>query len=189
MTATHVFATLIWRRLDRPGHDAFRVRHDGERGRLEGCAIFRDESGLTSRLSYEVVCDARWHTRSAHIEGWVGDEDVCWSILHDTQQGWQFNGTLVPSVTHCIDVDLGFTPATNLLPLRRLRLAPGQQGEVPAAWFDPSTRRLQPLPQSYRRLDASRYHYRAPTVGFEAELQVGAEGLVHDYPGLWRAEP
>ncbi|WP_295548316.1 putative glycolipid-binding domain-containing protein [uncultured Pseudacidovorax sp.] len=182
-------ATLIWRRLDLPGHDACRVRHDGERGRIEGCAVFRDGGGGSARLSYEVVCDARWHTQSARVEGWLSDEYVQLSIYHDARQGWHFNGTPVPSVAHCIDIDLGFTPATNLLPVRRLRLAPGEQAEVPAAWLDPSTLRLQALPQRYRRLDASRYHYWAPTLGFEAELRVGPEGVVHDYPGLWQAEP
>ncbi|WP_295542212.1 putative glycolipid-binding domain-containing protein [uncultured Pseudacidovorax sp.] len=181
-------ATLLWRRLDQPGHDACRVSlHDAEY-RIEGCAVFRHTDGRAAQLSYRVLCDTRWQTRAATVRGWLGDASVHLSILHDARQGWLFDDVPVPSVAHCIDVDLGFTPATNLLPLRRLNLAPGQEAEVPAAWFDPSTGILQPLPQTYCRLDGSRYRYEAPTLGFEAELRVGAEGLVHDYPGLWRAE-
>jgi len=35
--------------------------------------------------------------------------------------GWRLNGILKKSVAGCIDVDLGFTPATNLIPSVVLR--------------------------------------------------------------------
>ena len=40
-----------------------------------------------------------------------------------------------PAVSGCIDVALGFTPATNLLSIRRLALAVGARAEVTVAWF------------------------------------------------------
>ncbi len=66
-------------------------------------------------------------------------------------------------MTGCIDIDLGFTPATNVLPIRRLDLAPGQDGRVRSAWLSWPERRLQPLEQGYRRIGASTYAYVSPS--------------------------
>jgi uncharacterized protein len=35
---------------------------------------------------------------------------------------WELNGTDQPEAADCIDVDLNFTPATNLIAIRRLAL-------------------------------------------------------------------
>ena len=34
---------------------------------------------------------------------------------------WKLNDVPVPELAHCVDLDLGFTPATNLMQLRRLQ--------------------------------------------------------------------
>jgi uncharacterized protein len=39
------------------------------------------------------------------------------------------------SVADCVDVDLGFTPATNLIVLRGLSLKIGQRAQAPAAYL------------------------------------------------------
>jgi hypothetical protein len=46
-------------------------------------------------------------------------------------------------------MDLGFTPATNLLQLRRPALEPGQAAAAPAAWLDVSAGTLEELTQRY----------------------------------------
>src|SRR5690606_5431759 len=101
---------------------------------------------------------------------------------------WSLNGEPCPSVAGCIDIDLGFTPATNLLPIRRLALAVGQQAEVRAAWLPFPALALEPLPQLYRRQAEHTYHYESNGGSFVRTLEVDDVGLVVRYPGLWEKE-
>lgn len=86
------------------------------------------------------------------------------------------------------DLDLGFTPVTNLLPIRRLNLAVGHAADAPAAWFNVSTGTLGLLLQRYERRSEATYWYEAPSVGYAALLEGAPTGLVHHYPALWEAE-
>lgn len=80
---------------------------------------------------------------------------------------------------------MGFTPATNLLVLRRLDLSRGGAADAPAAWLDVRDGTLVRLPQCYARRTATAYRYEAPTVGYAADLAVSDAGFVTRYPGLW----
>ena len=86
-----------------------------------------------------------------------------------------------------MDIDLGFTPATNTVAVRRSCLAPGASVENTAAWFDESDWTLKPLRQTYHRVTEDRYEYESPANGFKATLLLDGAGLVRDYPSLWTA--
>ncbi|MCY1380818.1 putative glycolipid-binding protein [compost metagenome] len=91
-------------------------------------------------------------------------------------------------MSHCVDLDLGFTPATNLLQLRRLNLAPGESADAPAAWVDIEDGGLSELMQRYERRGEGTYAYEAKRFDYAEVLGVTADGFVSDYPRLWRAE-
>src|SRR3954463_2054699 len=124
--------SILWRRLDLPGHDAVSLRQTAGGAELRGMAVFQDEEGPTA-LRYSVGCDSGWRSTEATVEGWCGDQAVAVRIRRDSDGTWTLNGMPCPSVAGCIDLDLSFTPATNLLPLRRLDLAVNQAAEVRAA--------------------------------------------------------
>ncbi len=84
----------------------------------------------------------------------------------------------------CIDVDLGITPSTNTLPIRRLNLQVGESADVTAAWVRFPELTVEPLAQRYTRLDERRYRYES-TTGFSAELEVDELGLVVRYGDIW----
>jgi len=90
-----------------------------------------------------------------------------------------------PELEDCADVDLGFTPATNTLPIRRLRLEVGEETEVTAVWLRWPELRVERAVQRYARLAKDRYRFSQED--FRAELVVDDQGLVVDYEGLWRA--
>ena len=94
------------------------------------------------------------------------------------------NGEHVPPVEGCIDVDLNFSPSTNLLPIRRLNLGIGDEATVRAAWLRFPTFTLEPLDQSYSRIAENRYQYKSAS--FTAEITVNEAGLVLEY-GVWKA--
>ena len=180
--------TILWRRLDTPGHDACRVEQGAEGWRLQGVANFRHESG-PAYLAYEVDCDAGWVTREGLVHGWVGALSVDLWVKRTPDGAWTLNDQVVPGLDGCLDLDLGFTPATNLAQLRRVALRVGQAADVPVAWLDVPAGTLDRLHQRYERRSAELYWYEAPRFGYSAFLRVNAVGFAVEYPELWEAEP
>jgi uncharacterized protein len=179
--------SILWRRLDQPGHESGRLFLQRSRGHLTGTAVFAHHQ-QPCRLDYLVVCDARWRTVTAKVAGWVGSEPVEIELAVDSARRWRLNGQECPAVAGCLDVDFQFSPATNLLPLRRLALAIGQEVEVQAAWLRFPSFTLEPLVQLYRRLDVATYRYESAGGRFVTELQVNAAGFVTSYPNFWQME-
>jgi hypothetical protein len=183
--------SILWRRLDVPGHEACRLARMGDGWRLEGSAVFL-ENGAVTRLDYSAHCDAAWISRGGIVRGWIGDKRVEYALGRNAGGRWTINGALAPEAADHPDLDFGFTPSTNLFAIRRLALSPGEAGASPAAWLDFEKGTLGFLPQKYRRLtDAhgrTRYAYEAHTAGYEDELGVSAEGFILRYPELWEAE-
>ena len=179
---------VLWRRLDVPGHDSARLFAEGAQWHLHGTAVFAHE-GQPCRLDYRVTCDAAWRTRSARVAGWAGARRVGVDLAVDHEQRWRMNGADCPNVTGCVDVDLAFTPATNLLPIRRLALAVGDDAPVRAAWLRFPALDLQPLDQRYARTDEQRWRYESRGGAFTAQLDVDAQGFVTRYADIWTTEP
>ncbi len=181
-------ASILWRRLDIPGHDACRLDHSSSGWLLEGTAVFRHERGV-ARLAYQVECDLAWRTQRGHVEGWIGADPIGFRIARTNVGVWTLNGAVLRGVENCADMDFGFTPATNLLPIRRLALNEGQAADAPAAWLNLPVGTLELLPQRYERRTESMYWYEAPSVEYAALLEVTPIGFIRRYPGLWEAEP
>ena len=97
-------------------------------------------------------------------------------------------GASSSTLDRCDDVDLAFSPATNLLPIRRLALAVGATATVRAAWVRVPELTVEVLEQVYTRLGPERYRYESADGAFQRELVVDATGFVLEYPGLWHAE-
>lgn len=182
-----VIGSILWRRLDLPGHDACRLEQNDNGWALHGMAIFR-QGGVPAGLDYHVACDPEWRTRQGRVRGWLGEQSVEFDIARTTKGTWTLDGTTVPGLETCVDLDLGFTPATNVLPLRRLDLGEGLAADAPAAWLDVMTGKLETLPQCYERRAEDAYWYEAPSVGYAALLEVSPSGFIRNYPGLWEVE-
>lgn len=179
--------SILWRRLDQPGHEAGRLYFRDSYWHLSGTAVFAHDQ-QPCRLDYLVACDAGWQTRSGRVAGWVGAQPVAIELTVDSARRWWLNGTECPVVASCIDLDLNFSPSTNLLPIRRLDLAIGAAAEVRAAWLRFPSFALEPLDQVYRRIDNTTYRYESAGGRFVADLQVNATGFVTEYPNLWQIE-
>jgi hypothetical protein len=179
--------SILWRRLDQPGHESALLDFQNPCWHLRGTAVFA-YGEQPCRLDYLVVAGAAWQTMSARVSGWVGERSIEIEISSDAARRWRLNGIEVPEVEGCIDVDLGFSPSTNLLPIRRLDLAVGQEANVTAAWLGFQGFSLEPLDQVYRHTDAGVYRYESAGGSFTAELTVNAVGFVTQYPGFWQVQ-
>jgi hypothetical protein len=179
--------SVIWRGIYRPGHEACCLFSKNDQWHLEGTAVFAHDQ-KPCLLSYVVVCESSWDTIRARVSGWVANATVNVDLVVDREHRWRLNGIEHPTVTGCLDLDLNFSPSTNLLPIRRLNLAVGQEAQVKAAWLRFPSFELEPLSQVYRRIDELTYRYESGEGRFVADLTVNSVGFVTDYPDIWQAE-
>ncbi len=179
--------SILWHRLDRPGHESARIFLQQSRWHLTGTAVFAHNMH-PCRLDYQVVCNSKWQTLFCKVTGWVGDETIEIELSADSDRSWQLNAIGCPDVDGCSDLDLNFSPSTNLLPIRRLDLEIGQEAEVKAAWLRFPSFTLEPLEQIYRRIDVATYRYESAGGSFVTELDVNALGFVTRYPGFWHVD-
>jgi hypothetical protein len=155
--------------------------------RLEGAAVFRHRDG-PARLAYRVECDGAWRTVSGRIQGFVGPRDIDYRVAR-RGAAWTLNDAPATGLEPLLDLDLSFTPATNLQQLRRVAIGEGEAVQLPVAWLDVDAGTLTRLPQIYERRGAAALWYRAPSVGYEGMLGLAPNGFIGRYPGLWEAEP
>jgi hypothetical protein len=180
-------ASMLWRRVDQPGHESARLVYEHPSWHLSGAAVSVYD-GEPCRLDYLITCNSLWETRLGTVMGWVGDRAIEIHISVDSDRRWFINGNECDEARGCLDLDLNFSPSTNLLPIRRLNLAIGEQAQVRAAWLRFPSFALEPLDQIYRRKDATTYTYESAGGSFMAELRVNEAGFVTDYANLWAYE-
>ena len=173
----------LWSPVGAPGAEYCVVSRSRAGWRVRGSvvAVVNDEP---LRVEYQITCASDWRTRGVRVETFAGDER---RSLHMTasEGRWLLPTGERADLRGCVDVDLGVTPMTNTLPIRRLRLAVGERARVTAAWVRFPSLELRPLAQTYTRLGERAYRYESDT-GFRADLEVDEQGFVVSYPGGWQ---
>lgn len=197
----------MWMRTDVPGSEVVAV--DSTRGlRARGSQHAVDP--VPYLLSYQLDVDTIGATTRlvAHAEGagWTRDLDLVRSGGR-----WECNGAadgapnlaafdgggLRPpappgiidpvSLQAALDVDLGGSPLTNALPIRRLGLleaATGSAAELVSAWVLPPTLEVVASIQTYTVLANRRIRFGDGVNG--ADVLYDPDGWAMDYPGLAR---
>jgi uncharacterized protein len=145
---------------------------------LEGL-IVGASADLPLRIEYRVVCHSNWQTSIVDVRQQYGYEETLFVLVRDAAGAWARNGQPMPTLGGCTDVDLGFSPSTNTLPIRRLALAVGNSKTIEVAWVLFPDLDVRASPQTYTRI--SDQNYRFASGDFTAELGVDAAGLVTDY--------
>jgi uncharacterized protein len=178
----------LWRWLQGTGVERFEFLRTDDEWIFRGTILtLANDAAVEAR--YEITCDRAFRTRAANIS--VRDAAGERSLQIVSENGrWFENGIENQSVAGAIDIDLGWSPSTNTLPIRRLCLEIGQaSGEFIAAWVRFPELTLQPLPQEYLRLGDRKYRYSSRGGAFVAELLVDDHDLVLDYEGFWQRTP
>jgi hypothetical protein len=181
------YESILWRRLDIPGHEVAEQRQTVHGWQLRGVAVFA-HAEQPCRLEYDIRCDRGWQTELVTIRGNVGETTIAVELLRNPAGEWSSNGSRIWELTDCDDVDLNFSPSTNTLPIRRLGLAVGASARVRAAWVRFPNFNLEVLEQVYSRIATETYRYESANGKFRRELKVDAAGFVLEYPDFWRAE-
>ena len=175
--------SVAWRRVDAIGFERCGLSREAD-GYLLGGTIGLLEGGQAFDATYAVRCDAAWATRSVTVDlrGPDGERSL---RLAARGGSWLIDDRANDMLRGCMDIDLGWTPSTNTLPIRRLGLAVGESRAVTAAWVRFPELTVEPLPQEYLRLDERRYRYSSAGGRFVAELEVDDDGLVTTYGQIW----
>jgi uncharacterized protein len=179
---------VMWSAWEKPGlgHLRLAVR---ESGIVADGMVLGMEEGRPFRLSHEVRCDPYWRVRAVRVG--VPGEPPRVELYSDGEGNWAGpDGQAVAYLEGCEYVDISETPFTNTLPIRRLDLAPGESAEITVAYFDGVELQPWPEPQRYTCLEKSGggalFRFLSLDGEFTADLQVDADGLVLDYPGLFK---
>jgi hypothetical protein len=180
---SRVERTVVWKCLFAPGLEFFTLTESDAGWELAGTVIVVQDSGPL-RVVYRVECDDRWRTRQVDVAVSGGGQHRALALRVDDAGSWRLDGAPLEAPAGQIDIDLGVTPSTNTLPIRRLNLAVGQSAPVTATWLQFPSLTIGPLNQRYTRLSERRYRYESDT-GFVTELEVDDGGLVTTYNGGW----
>ena len=174
---------VAWRRSDEvetDEHATITVRDTGLS--LVG-TVLGAEAGIPLRVEYRVMTDGAGMTAAAHVRDLRGFEQRALTLERTPKGVWSVNGKPDRSLRGCTDVDLGCSPSTNTLPIRRLRLQIGGSKTIQAAWVRFPELTVTKAAQKYTRLDEFTYRYESG--GFSADLVVDDDGLVASY-AAWR---
>lgn len=145
------------------------------------------------RVRYQIHSTDNFRLRAVHVSV-LSDELQSLSLLTDGLGAWTTESAeTIPSLSGCLDVDISLTPFTNTLPIRRLALQPGSQATLPMAYIEVPIMQVPVTQQRYTCLEVTplgaRYRFESLEHGvssFTAELPVDRDGLVLEYPGLFR---
>jgi uncharacterized protein len=177
-------SAVSWRWLNGLGMEHCRVSAGLGAPMLYGVVVV-SHGQVPWQIQYEVRCDHDWQTRAVTIRADAGVTPRALTLSVDEQDRWKVLEEHRPELDGCLDVDLGFSPSTNTLPIRRLRLGVQESASIEAAWVEFPSLAVHRVPQRYTRLDERTYRYENERTGFAAELIVDPCGLVVSYPPGW----
>lgn len=162
--------------------EEFTLSAEDDGYRLSGMTLILHE-GIRVQIDYTVATDPDWATRSASIE--IPASAVSFQVVV-TGGRWSIDGEHRPDLDGCNDIDLGWTPATNTLPIRRLGWGTGERKTIQAAWLKWSELLFLPNKQTYTKRADDTWTYESGD--FSADLIVDEHGVVLTYgePPIWK---
>lgn len=184
---------FIWSDLNGPGMEHLSLTESEQGFVADGFYLGRSEESPPYRLHYEIDISPAWEMRSATlrlISGPLPVEEVSLSV--DKNGTWRdANGEPLAHLSGCHEIDLFCSPFTNSLVIRRLGLARDESAEISVAYVEVPAMSIKPVRQRYTCIeplgpDGGVYRYEPLFHGDAHDLQVDFDGVVTDYPGVFR---
>ncbi len=175
---------IVWRRiLDDQSFEDCVVTSAPNGFAIAGSIIaVQDEEPLG--VTYDIRCDRDWSAQAVAIEQKSGG--VSRSLRLDRNgRGWLVDGVPDARLDGCAEPDLGLTPSTNALAIRRLSLEIGQAAEITCAWVKFPALSVEPSVQRYERLAERAFRYTNVASGFTAVVTVDELALPVSYERIW----
>ena len=157
---------------------------------LEHCHVISTERDTRIRgttitpgygLFYRIRLDDTERVRTVRLERTDG---AVLELFSDGAGNWSDDrAEPLAALKGCLDIDIWPTPLTNSLPFWRCQWTLDEPQRFAMAWIDGDEMTVRRSEQIYTRLDAT--HFRFQSADFERVLEVDADLLVVDYPGLF----
>jgi hypothetical protein len=176
----------VWQGLDEWRLEVVRVRF-GERS-LAASGVQFATGEHPYRLQYALETDDGFVTRCLALEVEGPDWKRSLRLERAADGGWTPE---IEGLEEALDCDLGLSPLTNLMPIRRDDLhARGGSRDITVAWVAVPELTVHAARQRYTHVRPGLVRFRSldgEFEGFEADLEVDGEGLIVKYPDLaWR---
>jgi hypothetical protein len=186
MTGHRLSHSIVWHcSLLASSEYASLIERENEH-RFRGLAVLPRE-GQPCHIGFEVTLDPEWMPRSCVVSVNLPSQVRTIELARGHRGDWEVNGKAAPYLDGCTDIDLGWTPATNTVPIRRLDLEVGDTAGIGAAWIRFPELDVVANQQEYTRLAPDRWRYRSGEYDFELTTEP-ASGLVLAYgDDLWVA--
>ncbi len=195
---------VVWAKTDPFGVEFADITLTEQQVKAEGVSI--GGGPIPYRLDYILETAPNYVTSRLRVasrgEGWRRALDLrrdasgVWTATteEEGQPDLQSPGGDLAALAAALDCDLGLSPLTNLMPIRRHGLlSQGKPVELLMAWVS--------VPDLSVRADGQRYlpvrtasdirvvRYEAIDGTFAAEITLDSDGIVIDYPGIARRLP
>jgi uncharacterized protein len=181
---SQLLRSVLWRNIRQPGMEYCTLTHTLPGFLIKGI-ILQEMNQIPCHIEYGIVCDRAWKTQGFQVDVTLGSDQ--WSLLvsiNDQKQWWRADQEQL-RLRGCLDVMMGFTPATYTISIQRLCLKVGESRAITSGWLHLPELALEPLDQRYTRLAEKRFRYESATRGIVAELEVDDLGMIICSEGFW----
>ncbi len=176
--------TARWLSLEGTGSEHLTLEQNG--GRITATAVVTGENGSGPFGAwYQLFYDRQWCIKAVSIYL----TDARWFIAKSRNPGqWvDGDGRVINALSGCTDIDLAASPFTNTCAIRRLGLAAGESADIDAALLPFDSLEPARARQRYTCLEPGRrYRYENLANSYSVELTADRDGLVTDYPGVFK---
>ena len=187
MNSANLDRTVCWTPVDSTGFEHLQLRpEDG--GHVAKSIVLGIAGETPFRLHYKIKADQHWRTRKLWLRAVTPFSERELTLRSDGYGHWRNeDGLDLPALRDCFDVDITVTPFTNTLPINRLQLIPGQSVDIRVVYVTAPSLAVSASAQRYsRRAEDSDILFESPAHDFTALLPIDGDGLVLDYPQLFR---
>ena len=177
---------VMWKAVEYEGLEYLELNEDAFGIQVASTIIGADEQ-QAFLVDYLVNCDANYLVSSVLLN--LGNETL--DLTSDGRGGWlDRDMKRLPEFDGCIDIDITATPFTNTLPIRRVDWRVGQSEDFKMLYISVPALKLSVSRQRYTCLEKSAdgglFRFEVIDGDFTALLPVDRDGLVLDYPGLFK---
>lgn len=176
---------VMWRSLDGKKFEHVRLTSNENGVWADGFIIHLDADS-SYRIRYLIQCDSAWQVRKVHLQR-LDDSSQELFLYADGRDKWKNKkGNRIEILNGARDIDIHFSPFTNTLAIRRLKLQQGIVTQTQVVFINVPDLSFEIARQQYTLLENNttdkRYKYESLTSGFKTELPVDDSGLLIEYP-------
>ncbi|HTE32309.1 MAG TPA: putative glycolipid-binding domain-containing protein [Chryseolinea sp.] len=137
------------------------------------------------KVEYHIRTNKNWETTFVNLKTQSGNSNELF-ILEKKERSWLLNNKPNDGLKDIFDIDISLTPFTNTLPINRLQQKENERQTIEVIYFDILEKEIKPVKQIYTRLSIDRYTYENYDKSFKADIKIDDQGLVVDYPELFK---